>query len=61
MHLLSYVHYVQERDGVIDKLRVSVQHLSFKCEAATAQAEASHPYEQRYRDLQACSYTPLSC
>ena len=47
----------QERDGVISKLRSNVEHLSFKCEAATAQAEAAHPYEQRYRDLQVCIFT----
>ena len=46
---------LQERDAVIGKLRRSMSELSFKCEAATAQAEASHPYQQRYTDLQACT------
>lgn len=46
---------LQERDAVIAKLRRSMSELSFKCEAATAQAEASHPYQQRYTDLQACA------
>jgi len=46
---------LQERDAVIAKLRRSMSELSFKCEAATAQAEASHPYQQRYTDLQACT------
>ena len=46
---------LQERDAVISKLRRSMSELSFKCEAATAQAEASHPYQQRYTDLQACT------
>ncbi|DBB00057.1 hypothetical protein WJX77_006620 [Trebouxia sp. C0004] len=43
---------LKERDAVIGKLRRSMSELSFKCEAATAQAEASHPYQQRYTDLQ---------
>ena len=45
---------LQERDSVIEKLRSSMQELSLKCEAATAQAQAAQPYERRYRDLQAC-------
>ena len=51
---------LQERDNVISKLRNNIEHLSFKCEAATAQAEALQPYEQRYRDLQACLYSFVS-
>ncbi|KAL0038702.1 hypothetical protein WJX79_003946 [Trebouxia sp. C0005] len=43
---------LKERDAVIVKLRRRMSELSFKCEAATAQAEASHPYQQRYTDLQ---------
>lgn len=45
-------HQMKERDSVIDKLRSSMQELSLKCEAATAQAQAAQPYERRYRDLQ---------
>lgn len=55
---------LQERDSVIDKLRSSMQELSLKCEAATAQAQAAQPYERRYRDLQARpshSHTAACC
>lgn len=50
--LCSLPDLLQDKEANIVKLQASLQDLSLKCEAASAHAEASQPYEQRYRDAQ---------
>ena len=45
---------LQDKDASIAKLQADIHELGLKCEAASAQAEVSQPYEQRYREAQVC-------
>lgn len=45
---------LQDKDASIAKMHADIHELGLKCEAASAQAEVSQPYEQRYREAQVC-------
>ena len=57
---MSVCPILQDKDVSIAKLHADIHELELKCEAASTQAEASQPYEQRYREVKQMGSSALS-